>query len=98
MTRGSTRALLAGCALSAAFSVSAFDPSRWIEVDGGPWHPTPIQLSALETALQPAVAVGSKNRGRIPNWNEYTIQYQGRFSLLAKQYILVNGFCDHEAM
>ncbi len=64
--------LFVAIALAGTVSVSAFDLARWIEVDGGAWHPTPAQLSELDIALKPAVVVASKNRGRIPKWAEYT--------------------------
>jgi hypothetical protein len=87
------RVIVAIAVLFASSVAGAPDHSRWVEVQGGAWHPQSTVLPDLETVLRPAVADASKNRGRAPKWTEYTFQYQGRTSLLGRRYIYVNAFC-----
>jgi hypothetical protein len=79
----------------ALWSVSAlaFDPAHWVEVKGGAWQPNSTVLVDLESALKSAVGPASRNRGRIPEWNEYTFQYQGRTTLLGRKFVYINAFC-----
>jgi hypothetical protein len=77
-------------------SASAFDAAHWIHVKGGSWDPTPATLAELETALQPALPPAARNRGRLPKWDEYTFQYQGRTTLLGRTFVYVNAFCSHD--
>jgi hypothetical protein len=74
----------------------ALDATHWIQVTGGSWQPTATMLSELEAALQPALAPAARNRGRLPKWNEYTFQYQGRTTLLGQKFVYVNAFCRQE--
>jgi hypothetical protein len=78
-------------------SASALDVERWIQVRGGSWDPTAVALTQIETALKPALALAARNRGRLPGWREYTFQYQGRKTLLGRQFVYVNAFCNHES-
>jgi hypothetical protein len=78
-------------------SASAIDAERWNRVGGGSWDPTPAALTELEAALKPALVLAARNRGRLPAWREYTFQYQGRKTLLGRQFIYVNAFCSHES-
>jgi hypothetical protein len=69
------------------------DPSKWLEVQGGGWTPTVSILAKAEAALRAAVPPTSLNRGRIPPWESYTFQDQGRTTLLGKRYVFINAFC-----
>jgi hypothetical protein len=80
-------------ALLNAVSVAAGSP-RWIEIGGGAWKPQAADLSNLERALRPAATAAAQSRGRMPPWQSYTFQYQGKRSLLGRRYIYVNAFCD----
>lgn len=75
---------------------AAVDTGRWVRVHGGAWDPSPAILSELETALKPAVTSAARNRGRLAPWSEYTFQYQGRNSPLARRFVYVNAFCRYE--
>jgi hypothetical protein len=77
-------------------SAYALDGERWVQVKGGSWDPTPAALTEIETALKPALALAARNRGRLPDWREYLFQYQGRKTLLGRQFVYVNAFCSHE--
>jgi hypothetical protein len=77
-------------------SAFAIDVDRWVQVKGGSWDPKPVSLAELETALKPALALATRNRGRVPGWREYTFQYQGRKTLLGRQFVYVNAFCSNE--
>jgi len=81
-------------ALVLSVSVYALNSSKWIEVIGGAWKPDVTILAEFETVLKPAVITASKNRGRMPDWDTYTFQYQGRSPVLGKRYVFVNAFCD----
>lgn len=74
----------------------AFNSAHWIHVKGGAWDPTSGVLAELEAALRPALAAAARNRGRLPKWDEYTFQYQGRTTLLGRKFVYVNAFCSHE--
>jgi hypothetical protein len=79
-----------------AVSAFAFDSAQWINVKGGTWSPTPGALADLEAALRPTLIPAAQKRGRLPKWEEYTFQYQGRSTLLGRQFVYVNALCSHE--
>lgn len=76
--------------------VEAID-SAWVEIRGGDWSPSAALVSDLETKLSQAIRPASQNRGRIPAWESYTFQYQGKLTLLGNRYVRVNAFCDSRA-
>lgn len=79
-----------------AVAAFAFNPAHWIHMKGGTWDPAPGAMAEFEGALRPALTPAAQNRGRLPQWDEYRFQYQGRTTLLGRQFVYVNGFCNHE--
>jgi hypothetical protein len=71
--------------------------STWVEVRGGAWLPSASFLSDLEANLRAVIPPASRNRGRIPEWQSYTFQYQGQTTLLGHRYVRLNAFCDSRA-
>jgi hypothetical protein len=93
LVRRKARVLLILLPLLVSTFAHAIIASQWVEVSGGAWHPDSVTLPKLEAVLMPAVAIASRDRGQMRKWSDYTFQYQGRISLLGKQYVFVNAFC-----
>src|SRR4029077_9774817 len=72
----------------------AADASHWVEVTGGSWTPSAAVLAEAESALKAALPAAAANRGRLPDWGTYTLQFQGMSPFLGRRYIRVNAFCD----
>jgi hypothetical protein len=83
-------------ALLVSVCVFSADLPRWTEVVGGAWHPDAAMLAQMDEALQAPVGRLAQQRGGLKPWAQYSLQYQGRMTLVAKRYIYVNAFCDQE--
>ncbi len=82
--------------LGIALGASADPANRWIEVDGGSWHPDSRTLSRLKQQIKSFVIAGAKAQGRkLPEWKTFTFQYQGQGAPGGK-YVFVNVFCIDE--
>src|SRR5215469_15199592 len=88
------RVVTLALALLLSLVATAADSGRWIKISGGAWEPQGTDFPALEKAFRLAVTAASQNHGRIPEWQSYTFQYQGRRTLLGRRYIYINAFCD----
>ena len=66
----------------------------WLSVPGGSWQPSDLQLDEARSQLMPYVSRQASLSGEtLPNWSEYTFQYQGQ-ELRGKPVIYVNAFCS----
>jgi hypothetical protein len=81
-----------------ATNVSASAPSSWIHVKGGAWDPDEAVLLHLGASIQSYVTSEATRLGsKLPVWDQYRFQYQGRLDDKRKRIVLVNAFCHSSA-
>ena len=87
------RRLWVTCFLFLISAHCAADPSRWVEVVGGSWTPTPALLSEIEAALKAAVPKAAYRGDPLPPWSSYTFQFQGARLPDGRRVVYVNALC-----
>lgn len=80
--------LLANALIAMAVSLTA-----WVYIPGGAWHPGEQAVRAAASRLKQAVEERAVYvRATLPNWSEYTFQYQGQM-FHGKKVLYVNAYC-----
>lgn len=76
--------------LATAIAISV---GAWITIPGGTWSPAAEQVTDACHHLEPYVKrVAAKRHLRLPEWSQYTFQYQGQAEKGTK-VIFINAFC-----
>lgn len=66
----------------------------WLSIPGGSWTPSAEHVESARQQLEPYVTrQASIAKMRLPDWSNYTFQYQGQ-TLRGNKVILINAFCS----
>lgn len=65
----------------------------WIHVKGDAWDPGETILKEIKGKLQQhTIAQAKRQHVKLPPWDQYRFQYQGRFEG-GKRMVFINAFC-----
>lgn len=81
------------CLLANAVVAVAVSLTAWVCIPGGTWHPDEQVVRAAASRLKQAVEKRAMHvRASLPDWSEYTFQYQGQM-FHGKKVLYVNAYC-----
>lgn len=65
----------------------------WIAISGGPWSPSPAQVTEIQSGLKSfVVQQATQQHRKIPDWSSYTFQYQGQMDS-GQRVVYINASC-----